>query len=78
MVVPKTPTTTVAAVEIRSEVGPDGAKRHLTPGNMHREQDRGVGQQRECQPLQVKDVTMIGDEHLQQQSSNRKDHGHDM
>jgi hypothetical protein len=32
---------------IRRETRPDRAERHLTPGDVYREQDRGVGQQRE-------------------------------
>ena len=67
MVVPKTPTITVAAAAFERELRPDRAQRHLAPGNVDGEQDRGVGQQRERQPLQEEDVAMIGNEHLQQQ-----------
>ena len=65
-------------VGIRRETGPDRAQRHLTPGNVNREQDRGVGQQGERQPLQEEDVTMIGDEHLQQQRSEHEERRHEM
>ncbi len=78
MVVPKTPTTTAAASEFGVKSGPDRAQRHLTPGDMNREQDRGVGQQGEGQPLQEEDVAMIGDEHLQQQRSEHEEHRHEM
>jgi hypothetical protein len=45
---------------VRREAGPDCAKRYLTPGDVNSEEDSGVGQQGEGQPLQEVDVTMIG------------------
>ena len=76
MVVPKTPTTTVAASELGVKLRPDRAQRHLTPGNVDREQHRGVGQQRERQPFQESDVAVVGDEHLQHQRYQHEDDRH--
>ncbi len=78
MVVPKTPTTTAAAAEFGVNLGQTVRSATSTPGDVNREQHRRVGQQRECQPLQEGDVTVIGDEHLQQQRSDHEEHRHQM
>ena len=67
MVVPKTPTTMAAAFAFEREMRPDRAQRHLAPRHMHGEQHRGIGQQRQRQPLQEEDVAVVGHEDLQQQ-----------
>ena len=61
---------------IEREARPDRAKRHLAPGNMDREQHRGVGEQRKGQPLQVGDIAVVGDEHLQQQRQEHEEQRH--
>ena len=76
MVVPKTATTTAAALESKRKRGLEGSQHHLSPGHVDSEHNRRIGQQREGEPLQITDVTMVGNKDLQQQRYDHKHRGH--
>ena len=78
MVVPKTPTTTAAASALGVNWGQTVRSATSPQGTWTREQYRGVGQQRERQPLQEADVAVVGDEYLQQQRAEHEDRRHEM
>ena len=56
----------------------NGACRDLAPRNVYRQHQDDVGKQRECQPLEVAHVTLIGQQHLQHQANDADRHGVDL
>jgi hypothetical protein len=61
---------------IGRESWPEGVKHHLPPRHVYGKQHCGIGQQGESQPFQEEDVTVIGDEYLEQQCRDDEEHCH--
>jgi hypothetical protein len=63
---------------IRREARPDGASRHLAPGDVNDEQDRCVSEQREGQPFENVDIAVVGDVDLRRQRDDDEHRRHEM
>ena len=70
IVVPKTATITVRYCRGQREMRPHRVRGHLAPGDVYREHQDDVREQRQRQPLQVADIALVGQENLQQQASD--------
>ena len=51
---------------------------HLAPGNVNGQNQRNIGQECQCQPLEIAHVALVRKEHLQQQAGDAEDHAVDV